>query len=129
MNSFKISSLGIHELPGRGVRKAIGKKGMSVSNKMTMGYVRYSEEYGIMEPHNHAEEALYILDVNKGWVRYGASKGKLGEKVYLEKGTILHVPELEWHVFGFDKGGFIEALFFYGQVDNIRPEEFLKTTV
>ena len=79
-----------------------------------------------MEPHNHAEEALYIIAAEKGWIRFGAGKEALGGKVYLEAGMTLHIPELEWHVFGYDEGGFIEAIFFYGQVDNIRPEEILK---
>ena len=35
-------------------------------------------------------------------------------------------PELEWHVFGYDEGGFLEALCIYGQVTNIRPEEIQK---
>jgi gentisate 1,2-dioxygenase len=128
MNIFKSSSLEVQKLPGRGVRKAIGRESKSLSGKMTMGHVRYSGEFGPMEPHNHAEEALYIVDADRGWIRSGDGKEKLGEKVYLEKGMILHVPELEWHVFGFDEGGFIDALFFYGQVDNIRPEEIRKNT-
>lgn len=35
----------------------------------------------------------------------------------------MHFPELEWHVFGYDEGGFLDALCIYGQVTNIRPEE------
>lgn len=38
-------------------------------------------------------------------------------------GDIMHFPELEWHVFGYDEGGFLDALCIYGQVTNIRPEE------
>ena len=35
----------------------------------------------------------------------------------------LHFPELEWHVFEWDEGGYVDALFIYGQVDNIRPDQ------
>jgi hypothetical protein len=116
----------VESLPGRRIQKAVGKDAFSPSGKMTMGFVRYSAESGPMEPHNHAEESLYIIDAREGWLRYGSGKDVLGGKVYLKAGMILHVPELEWHVFGYDEGGFVDAIFFYGQVDNIRPEEILK---
>jgi len=112
-------------LPGRGIQKAIGKDGHSHSSRMTMGFVRYSAEYGSMEPHQHAEETLFILDAKDGWVRFGESKNNLKEKIFLQPGMILHIPELEWHVFGFEQGGFVDAIFFYGQVENIRPEEII----
>lgn len=110
-------------LPGRAIDKAVGKDGPSRSRKMTLGFARYAGEYGPMEPHHHAEEALYIIDVKDGWVRFGSGPQELGEPIKLEPGMILHVPDLEWHVFEYDEGGHIEVLFFYGQVDNIRPEE------
>jgi hypothetical protein len=110
-------------LPGREIRKAIGKGAALASAKMTMGFVRYSAESGPMEPHNHAEEVLYILSSKSGWVRFGPAYDRLDDKLRLEAGMLIHFPELEWHVFGYDEGGSVEAIFFYGQVDNIRPEE------
>ena len=41
----------------------------------------------------------------------------------LEPGMTLYFDELEWHVFGYDLGGYVDIIFFYGQVNNIRPEE------
>ncbi|PIO99421.1 hypothetical protein CJ014_08865 [Pleomorphomonas carboxyditropha] len=76
-----------------------------------------------MEPHNHAEETVVILDARNGWVRKGPAKDDLPEKVDLRAGTILHFEELEWHVFQYGEGGFIDAVCIYGQVDNIRPED------
>ena len=35
----------------------------------------------------------------------------------------MHFPPLEWHVFGYKDGGYLDALCIYGQVTNIRPEE------
>ncbi len=110
-------------LPGRIIQKAVGKDGASVSGKMTMGFGHYSTQSGPMEPHHHAEEIVYILNAQNGWVRMGPEKDKLGETVMLEAGMILHIPELEWHVFEYGEGGFVDIIFFYGQVDNIRPEE------
>jgi hypothetical protein len=36
---------------------------------------------------------------------------------------VLHFPELEWHVFGCGARGYVDALFIYGQVTNIRPDK------
>ena len=43
--------------------------------------------------------------------------------ITLEAGMTLHFPPLEWHVFEFKPGGHVDIIFFYGQVDQIRPEE------
>ena len=92
-----------------------------------MGYARYSQESGPMEPHQHAEEVVYILSSKDGYVREGHHPHQLGEQIPLESGMTLHVPELEWHVFEFDPGGHVDIIFIYGQVDNIRPEEIQKS--
>jgi hypothetical protein len=47
-------------------------------------------------------------------------------KVILEAGMVLHFDPLEWHVFEFEADGYVDIIFFYGQVTNIRPEEMLK---
>lgn len=92
---------------------------------MTMGFAHYSAASGPMEPHHHAEETVYIIDARDGWVRWGHQKDQLGEPVRLEPGMTLHIPELEWHVFEYGEGGYIDITFFYGQVDNIQPEEIV----
>ena len=74
-----------------------------------------------MEPHHHAEETIYVVDARDGYVRPGTAADQIGDRVQLEAGMILHFPELEWHVFEWDEGGYVDALFIYGQVDNIRP--------
>ena len=110
-------------LPGRIIQKAVGKDGASISGKMTMGFANYSEASGPMEPHHHAEEIVYILESEKGWMRRGESKDALGDRIRLIPGMICHIPELEWHVFEYDEGGHVDIAYFYGQVDNIRPED------
>jgi mannose-6-phosphate isomerase-like protein (cupin superfamily) len=110
-------------LPGRMIQKAVGKGAYSLSGKMTMGFALYSEESGPMEPHHHAEEIVHILRSKNGWVRFGESPDKLGQSIPLEPGMTLHIPALEWHVFEFKTGGHVDIIYFYGQVDNIRPEE------
>ncbi len=110
-------------LPGRIIQKAVGKDAPSLSGKMTMGFARYSDESGAMEPHNHAEEIVFVLDAKNGRVRKGIAKDKLGEPIPLKSGMTLHFPPLEWHVFEFESGGYVDIIFFYGQVDKIRPEE------
>ena len=92
-----------------------------------MGFGRYSEEIGPMDPHHHAEEIVHVLNAHNAWVRHGPAPSKLGSPVPLEAGITLHFPELEWHVFEFGANGVLEIIYFYGQVDNIRPEEITKS--
>lgn len=126
MKIFNKLTIPVEVLQGRSIQKAIGKDALSISKKITMGFARYSPELGPMEPHQHAEEVMYILDAELAWVRWGNHRESLKSKMTLEKGMVLHIPELEWHVFECEKDGYIEAIFFYGQVDNIRPEEIRK---
>lgn len=113
-------------LPGRILQRVIGRNSASESEKMTVSICYYSAESGPMTPHNHAEETVFIIDCKDGWVRRGPSKDNLNEKVMLKPGTALHFEELEWHVFEYAEGGFIDAVCIYGQVDNIRPEDIQK---
>lgn len=110
-------------LPGRIIQKAVGKDGYSESKKITTGFGHYSAESGPMEPHHHAEEVVYIVDAHKGWAAWGESPDKLDNRVALESGMSLHFSELEWHVFEYEEGGFVDIMFIYGQTENIRPEE------
>ncbi len=123
MDTVSRHELKEHLLPGRIIQKAVGQDAHIASSKMTMGFARYSEASGPMEPHHHAEETVYILDVVDGWVRCGPAKDQLGARMRLEPGMTLHFPELEWHVFEYDESGYVDIIFFYGQVDRIRPEE------
>ncbi|MCJ7518347.1 MAG: hypothetical protein MUO42_01570 [Anaerolineaceae bacterium] len=123
MDLIKREGLKKDRLPGRVIQKAVGKDASSVSGKMTMGFARYSDESGPMEPHHHEEEIVYILSAKDGWARIGGTPDKLGDPVTLEAGMTLHFPVLEWHVFEFKPGGHVDIIFFYGQVEQIRPEE------
>ena len=123
MNLIKRDQLSKELLPGRLIQKAVGKDAPSTSEKMTMGFARYSDDSGPMEAHHHAEEIVYILSAKDGWVRKGLAPESLGDPVVLQAGMTLHFPQLEWHVFEFKPGGHVDIIFFYGQVDHIRPEE------
>ncbi|UCB45196.1 MAG: hypothetical protein JSV25_13410 [Spirochaetota bacterium] len=127
MQIIQRNSIAEVTLPGRVIQKIVGKDACSKSTKMTMGFGHYGADIGKMEPHQHAEEICYIVDAVKAYVRYGPSKDNLTERASLEKGMTLHVPELEWHVFEYDADGYIDLIFFYGQVENIRPEEINKS--
>ena len=113
-------------LPGRVIYKATGKDGPLVSGCMTVAFGTYSGDYGPMAPHRHAEECVYILRSVNGRVRYGGKPGALEHELALEAGMLLHFLADEWHVFEFEPGGRIDAMFIYGDVDNIRPEEAAK---
>jgi hypothetical protein len=116
----------VTSLLGRDLNKAVGKDGFDASAKMTVGWARYSKKSGVMEAHQHAEELLYIIDAKDAWIRFGPTRDKLGERVPFVPATMIHFPELEWHVFEYADDGFADLIFFYGQVDNIRPEDSKK---
>lgn len=113
----------IELLPGRAIQKAVGAASMVSSEKMTVGFAHYSAESGPMQPHNHTEETVVILDAKDGYVRYGDHVDTLDKRIELHPGMILHFPALEWHVFEYVGTGFVDIIFIYGQTDNIRPEQ------
>lgn len=119
--------IGPERLPGRIIQKCVGRDAAIESKKMTVGFARYCEEAGPMEPHQHAEETVYILNAERAWVRFGKDRVTLSDPEALEAGMTLHFPELEWHVFDYEAGGFLEIIFFYGQTEGIRPEEILSS--
>jgi hypothetical protein len=110
-------------LPGRDIQRIIGKDASLTSGRMTVGTAHYSDGAGPMEPHQHAEECIVVLDARAARVRYGPTPGDLPTVISLEAGLVLHIPELEWHVFEWDAGGYADCMVIYGQVDNIRPED------
>ena len=123
MRSIRRGDVPSDPLQGRTVQRVIGRSASLPSEEMTVGTARYADEFGPMEPHNHAEETVYILDADRAWVRWGASPDDLPNRIDLEAGVVINTPSLEWHVFEWEPGGHIELLFIYGQVDNIRPED------
>jgi hypothetical protein len=123
MRVLKKSELIWVSLPGRAIQSVVGKLALIESTGITMGFARFSDEYGSPQPHQHGEETVFILSTKKGWVRYGLDRDNLSQPISLENGMILHIPEMEWHLFGNEPGGHIEVIFFYGQVNNIRPEQ------
>ena len=116
MKCFSRDELEKDILPGRAIQRAIGNKSLSRSQIMTVGFAHYSAEAGSMEPHQHAEEAIYVIGAKDGWVEYGPQKDNLDTKVALTSGMVLHVPEGEWHVFRYASGGFVDIVFMYAQV-------------
>jgi len=113
-------------LPGRVVQNAVGRNSAVASEKMTLSFCYYSAESGPMAPHNHAEESVVVLSCRDAYVRWGSGPDSLEHTVRLQEGDVMHFPPLEWHVFGYDEGGYLDALCIYGQVTNIRPEEILQ---
>lgn len=53
----------------------------------------------------HAEETVQVLSSDRAWVRFGSAKDDLPNKIMLKKNMTLHIPEAEWHVFGYEEGG------------------------
>lgn len=126
MRSTRRADSPIDPLPGRGLRRFVGRGSAIASEEMTVGTALYADEFGPMEPHNHAEETVYVLEADRAWVRWGPSDDDLPNRIDLEAGVVINTPALEWHVFEWEPGGHVELLFIYGQVDNIRPEDMEK---
>jgi hypothetical protein len=123
VNATRRAEVPVVRLPGREIQRIIGKEAVMASGRMTVGTARYSDAAGPMAPHQHAEECIVVLEANGARVRYGPAPDELPTVIPLEAGLVLHIPELEWHVFEWDAGGFADCLVIYGQVDNIRPED------
>jgi hypothetical protein len=123
MEAARRSDVPVVDLLGRAIQRIVGKDATLVSGRMTVGTARYSDDTGPMAPHNHAEECIVVLDARGARVRYGPAPDDLPTVISLEAGLVLHIPELEWHVFEWDAGGFADCIVIYGQVDNIRPED------
>lgn len=100
-------------LPGRLIQRAIGSESFSPSDNLTIGFAHYSVESGPMEPHKHSEEFIYVLDCQDGWAEYGPEKERLPNRVNLSQGTILHIPQGEWHAIRYADGGFVDIVFVY----------------
>ena len=123
MRTVKHAETPIDPLPGRGIRRFVGRNSALDSEEMTVGTALYADEFGPMEPHNHAEETIFVLEAERAWVRWGPRADHLPNRIDLEPGVVVNTPAMEWHVFEWEPGGHIELLFVYGQVDDIRPED------
>lgn len=111
-------------LPGRAIRKCVGGDGKIHSEEMSFGRTMFSPKYDVMKPHCHAEEIIYVLDTKGGYVQFGETEECLGGRVKLRPDMVLHFAPMEWHVFTFEEeDGYSDILFFYSQVENLRPEE------
>ena len=123
MESVHRKGVTVEHLPGRDIQRIVGKGASLESGKMTVGLAHYSASTGAMEPHNHAEETIFVVDAQHAWIKYGPSPADLPNRIDLEPGLTLHIPEWEWHVFEWEGQGYADCLVIYGQVDNIRPED------
>lgn len=123
MRTIHATTAPIDPLPGRGVRRLVGRDSSLLSEEMTVGTARYADEFGPMEPHNHAEETIYVLSADHAWARWGPRPDDLSGRIDLQPGLVVNTPAWEWHVFEWETGGHLEILFVYGQVDDIRPED------
>ena len=84
MRTTTRTAVAVDPLPGRGIRRFVGRDSALPSEEMTVGTARYADEFGPMEPHHHAEETVYVLSADRAWVRWGSSPGSLNERVDLE---------------------------------------------
>jgi hypothetical protein len=113
MDHFRRDDVEAGVIPGRVVQRAIGLAGRSPSELLSFGFARFSAAAGVMEPHCHGEEAMFVLDARDGWVEFGPSADELTGRCDLSAGTVLHVQPDEWHVFRHADDGFVDILFVF----------------
>jgi hypothetical protein len=123
VRSIRRDEVPVDPLPGRAVQRIVGRGASIASEEMTVGTARYADEFGPMEPHQHAEETIVVLEADRAWVRWGPARDELPHRIDLTPGLAINTPAWEWHVFEWQPGGHAEILVIYGQVDNIRPED------
>lgn len=87
--------VGSVRLPGRTIQSAVGKNAFSDSRALLVGFAHHSAESRPLEPHQHAEEVMHILDAGRGWVCFVPAKYELGERIAQEAGTGRQNPPLE----------------------------------
>ena len=110
-------------LPGRIVNEAVGKNGPVFTTAMRVCICEYCAQAGKMEPHRHIEEACYVSQSDRAWVRYGNTPDCEDGKVMLEEGMVMHFPAWEWHVFEYEDGGSLTLVCFYASTADAKPPE------
>lgn len=78
-----------NDLPGRSVQNAVGRNSAVASEKMTVSFCRYNAEYGLMAPHNHAEESVVVLDCDRAFVRWAPPGHAWSIRFILNKGDLM----------------------------------------
>ncbi len=102
-------------LPGRTKKAAVGRDNCMIhSDAMNVFICRYSEESGVMEPHKHGEETIYVTTADRAYMRFGDSPDSLSGRIPLYAGLMAHFKKDEWHVFEYEKGGHLELICMYG---------------
>lgn len=123
MQTAVLENIDTSILPGRAIRKVIGKNSFFSSTEMTFGRTIFSSKYGKMTPHCHAAEILYIINVKHGRFRYGNTK-ECEHVIDLVSDQVLYIAPGEWHAFEFDSDkDYANVLFFYATTENLRPED------
>lgn len=95
----------------RTIYAVIEENGVFQSPGLTMGFARFGKEQGVMTPHIHVEEGMYVIDCANAYARWGDTEQTLGERHPVRPGMIMWAAEGEWHVFEFDDGGFLDIVF------------------
>ena len=92
------------------VQNAVGHNSAVLSEKMTVSFCHYSAESGPMEPHNHAEGIGGGAVLQGCLCEVGQRQGLSGAHGGAARGRPDALPSLEWHVFGYKEGGYLDAL-------------------
>ena len=98
MDLLKRDELDSKRMLGRTIARAMGDNA-AVSDEISCGYARFSLADGMMIPHKHEREIIYVIDAKGCSTRFGTEKERMDQSFKLEAGDLLRYHEGEWHIF------------------------------
>lgn len=86
-----------------------------MEDDLSFGFARFSPKHGVMKPHHHEREWIYVLDASKAVARYGDTFDGMDSLRALRPGDFLRFEQGECHVFEFeDDEGYLDILWGFG---------------
>lgn len=119
MNFYSKNEAVVQHRKGRTVYAVFEEAGKLCSENLVMGFARFDSA---MDPHQHVEECMYVVDCYQAYARCGESKDTLGERHAIQPGMFMWADQDEWHVFEFEDGGFMDIIFCLPRQSFVRPE-------
>lgn len=87
----------------------------ALDDKLSFGFARFSRKRGVMKPHYHEREWIYVLDAKRAVARYGDTFSSMNASRALQAGDFLRFDQDECHVFEFeDDEGYLDILWGFG---------------
>lgn len=116
MDHLRREDCPVRIMQGRTTSIAIGAEGFAAigTDDAFAGYATFAPKYGVMKPHYHENEIMYIVEAKDAFVRFGDSPDNMVKRYELHAGEIIRARNGEWHIFEFsDETGFLDIIPFF----------------